>query len=78
MGGALYRAAVSRATELGVVVRLAERREAATQLPRTALTMNDSMIPMTTNTMISSSIVKPETRYRCVVEGLSTDASPKV
>ena len=29
MGGALYRAAVSRATELGVVVRLAERRDAA-------------------------------------------------
>src|SRR5207247_1128857 len=39
--------------------------------------MNDSMIPRTTNTMISSSIVKPATRYRCVVEGLSTDASPK-
>ncbi len=39
--------------------RVAERRDAATQPPRTALTMNDSMIPSTTNTIISSMNVNP-------------------
>src|SRR6266513_2611172 len=57
---------------------MAERRELATQVPRTALTVIDSSRPATTNTMISSSIVKPARRDRCGIEELSTDASPSV
>src|SRR6266516_5101326 len=56
---------------------MAEWRELATQVPRTALTVIDSSRPATTNTMISSIIVKPARRDRCGVEELSTDTSRK-
>src|SRR6266496_433495 len=57
---------------------MAECRELATQLPRTALTVMARSRPATTNTIIISMNVNPATCVRRGIEDLSTDASPSV
>src|SRR3989440_6936956 len=56
-----------------VTSRLAERRELATHVPRTDLTVIESMIPMITNTSSISMNVNPAIRDRRDIDELSTN-----